>query len=525
MRGLAVLAVAAATLVAAAGPPSSVAQTAPRFSDCNLPTSLKTPTDDWRKKWWGDEGRPMDWNRFREPVGTKKAVMLFVDFPNHTAESNAAPYNTTQGYTDFFAPASTFFRNASYGRMDLQITPVNKFYRLPNNDTTYNIARDMPLTVQGNYIKEVVKLADADVDFSAYDLVYIVPVRNSRVALSPAFVDSSRTYVPADGGYVSHGVTFGMDMWSWGYKILVHETTHTFGIPDLYLEPGDTHGAVRGWDLMGNIGGRAPDYFAWNKLKLGWIDDAQVDCVTAPGTTEHTLTPLETAGGTKAVVVRTGESTAYAIESRRALGEDAQTCATGPLIYSINAPLVSGMGPLRIVDPSPGSPTTSTCADLDRATLQPSGPTTLQTPDGVRIELVAQTATTDTIRVTQPASQTQPVGGTVPATLALTLGSPSVSFGAFTPGVAKDYIASTTANVVSTAGDARLDVSDPGHLANGSFLLPQPLQVTFSQSTWAGPATNAPVTIGFSQHVDATDPLRTGNYTKGLTFSLSTTTP
>ena len=51
-----------------------------------------------------------------------------------------------------------------------------------------------------------------------------------------------------------------------------------------------------------------------------------------------------------------------------------------------------------------------------------------------------------------------PVGGTVPATLSLTLGAPA-TFGAFTPGVAKEYTASTTANVISTAGDAALTVS------------------------------------------------------------------
>src|SRR4051794_33215909 len=73
-----------------------------------------------------------------------------------------------------------------------------------------------------------------------------------------------------------------------------------------------------------------------------------------------------------------------------------------------------------------------------------------------------------------------PVGGSVPATLALTLGAPA-SFGAFTPGVAKEYTATTTANVISTAGDATLSVADPssvatGHLVNGTFSLPQPLQ-------------------------------------------------
>src|SRR3954447_25167851 len=64
------------------------------------------------------------------------------------------------------------------------------------------------------------------------------------------------------------------------------------------------------------------------------------------------------------------------------------------------------------------------------------------------------------------------VGGSVPATLALTLGAPA-SFGAFTPGVAKDYAASQSANVISTAGDATLSVADPsatatGHLVNGT---------------------------------------------------------
>ncbi len=47
------------------------------------------------------------------------------------------------------------------------------------------------------------------------------------------------------------------------------------------------------------------------------------------------------------------------------------------------------------------------------------------------------------------------VGGSVPATLSLVLGAPA-SFGAFTPGVTKDYAASTTATVISTAGDAAL---------------------------------------------------------------------
>ena len=62
-------------------------------------------------------------------------------------------------------------------------------------------------------------------------------------------------------------------------------------------------------------------------------------------------------------------------------------------------------------------------------------------------------------RRTWPTSSTGAAGGTVPATLALTLGAPA-SFGPFTPGVAKEYTASTTATVTSTAGDAALTASD-----------------------------------------------------------------
>ena len=43
--------------------------------------------------------------------------------------------------------------------------------------------------------------------------------------------------------------------------------------------------------------------------------------------------------------------------------------------------------------------------------------------------------------------------------------------------------------------------------------------------TYSGPVSNDPVTITFKQAIGATEPLRTGAYTKTLTFTLSTTAP
>jgi predicted dienelactone hydrolase len=140
------------------------------------------------------------------------------------------------------------------------------------------------------------------------------------------------------------------------------------------------------------------------------------------------------------------------------------------------------------------------------------------------------------------------VGGTVPATLSLTLGTPA-TFGSFTPGLDWVYSASSTATVVSSAGDATLSVADPGaspgHHVNGTVSLPQPLQARATRAgstattfadvgtsanpltllTWSGPASNDAVALEFKQAIVRTDPLRTGAYSKTLTYTLSTSAP
>ena len=141
------------------------------------------------------------------------------------------------------------------------------------------------------------------------------------------------------------------------------------------------------------------------------------------------------------------------------------------------------------------------------------------------------------------------VDGEVPATLNLAVGGPA-AFGAFTPGLARDYLTTMPATVTSTAADATLTVVDPsptatGHMVNGAFALPQALQAKASSAggvggdyaavggvsaptqllAYAGPVSNDAVSIGFKQSIGSTDALRTGSYSKTLTFTLSTTTP
>ena len=99
----------------------------------------------------------------------------------------------------------------------------------------------------------------------------------------------------------------------------------------------------------------------------------------------------------------------------------------------------------------------------------------------------------------------------MPATLALTLGAPA-TFGAFTPGVAKEYTASTTATVISTAGDAALTVADPstngtGRLVNGTFSLAAAAagRSATRQDAGRAPTSNEAVTVAFKQAIGAND--------------------
>ena len=111
----------------------------------------------------------------------------------------------------------------------------------------------------------------------------------------------------------------------------------------------------------------------------------------------------------------------------------------------------------------------------------------------------------------------------------------------------RTYDATTTATVTSTAGDATLSVTDPsanatGRLVNGAFALSEPLQARANAGVFAPLSTTAGAPLDAAHATAArsattrwrsasastsapTQPLRTGAYSKTLTFTLSTTTP
>ncbi|MEU1280659.1 M6 family metalloprotease domain-containing protein [Streptomyces sp. NPDC005805] len=353
------------------------------------------------------------WNTaYPKPVSSLDAVMVFLSFPD------SVPLNTPAELTaDHFPATGDFFRNASYGAFDLRVDARTEWLEMPRASVRYDIRRDWDPDRRSDYLRDAIRAADDRVDFSRYDIVYLVADPDA-----PG-VDSDATKVvnfdrplEVDGTEIRRVVTV-FERHPPDRNVLAHETGHVFDLPDLYHRPMDGNGDwdthVGDWDVMGSQFGLAPDLFGWHKWKLGWLGPSEVRCVNGaapervaagpPGSgTLVTLEPLSAppvhgAGlGTRLAVVRTGPDSALAVEARTATGNDAYTCTEGVLLYRVEGDAASGGGPVEVVDTHPE---TEACAEqsvyppLADAPLREGETFTTRDPDGgrTRIEVLDRT--------------------------------------------------------------------------------------------------------------------------------------
>ncbi|NUK22682.1 M6 family metalloprotease domain-containing protein [Streptomyces lunaelactis] len=299
------------------------------------------------------------WNSaYPRPDRNLDAVMIFLSFPD------SVPRNSPDELAaDHFPATSRFFERASYGKFALRPHPQRQWVPIPKASTAYGIRRDWDSARRGAYLRDAVTAADPAVDFSRYDIVYLVadPDASGVDADATKVVNLDRP-LTADGTDIKRVVTV-FERHPPDRNVLAHETGHVFDLADLYHRPADGKGDwdtyVGDWDVMGSQFGLAPDLFAWHKWKLGWLDRAAVRCVQK--TELITLEPVAAAPspggslGTRLAVVRTGEDTALAIEARASTGNDESTCTEGVLLYRVRAETASGSGPIEVVDTHPDS--------------------------------------------------------------------------------------------------------------------------------------------------------------------------
>jgi len=320
--------------------------------------------DDWRqtgrirgRAGFTQAGQGVDPRVYARSRGELRAVLVAVDFQDAQASACPGAEADAATYFDWLVPeGARWLERSSNGRLRLRGTLVPRWFRMSRPQAEYGFTRGISTERHHAYIQEVAALAEGEVDLSAYDLLYVVvPKSADAVTFSPTWVDRGLNVRTGTGHVVRWAVTFGQDMWRWGFKVLDHETGHTLGLPDLYTyhpvgEPPNAHANVGGWDLMGLISGHAPELLAWQKWRLGWIDDAQVRVLGPGERAELDLAPVERPGGVQLAVLPLGPSEAIMVECRRAVGNDEGAQDQGVLVYRVDSAAPRGGGPsVRVV--------------------------------------------------------------------------------------------------------------------------------------------------------------------------------
>ncbi|XXF75432.1 NEW3 domain-containing protein [Myxococcaceae bacterium GXIMD 01537] len=180
-----------------------------------------------------------------------------------------------------------------------------------------------------------INAADADVDFTQYERIFIVhPMPSQGCSYAGVASLSCNTVTTDDGPVVASTawlVAGNLSLYTQGVMLVTHEAGHNlsldhsssrdFGVEALGAvgaqgavdEYGDVFSTMGRWNLG--------HYAVEHKARLGWLDPGAVTVVDGTDATV-TLTPAESSGGVKALKVRrgTGNDAWLWLEYRRPVG-------------------------------------------------------------------------------------------------------------------------------------------------------------------------------------------------------------
>jgi len=337
------------------------------------------------------------WPRIKErlkSLGTVNATVIMVDFPD--APASMSPEEALSR----ISPAGDVFSEMSYGKLKYTFKPQLKWYRMSKKSSQY-VAGGWTFQKHKDYILEAAKLADSDVNFSKTDSLIILanPDAEGMGYSGPGFAAVNGGGIKLDGKYISNGATSAYDLNNWKSIWLNHEVTHTLGLVDLYAfkssderNPNDGIRFTGEFSYMGlsSYQSNAPSLLAFERWNLGWISDNQIECVKGAKATTL-ISPVQKAGGLKAVVIPISRTKAVVVESRRAIGIDKALHKAGALVYLVDSSIQSGAGPVKVFP--------SDLKNDQRYLLAPRAVGESVKVSGVTIKVIAASAEGDTVEI------------------------------------------------------------------------------------------------------------------------------
>jgi hypothetical protein len=248
-------------------------------------------------------------------LGSQSTLLIAVNFQDNTLVScdSAAAWN------EFSSIVNNFVAENSYGQTSVTGTGVG-CYTIPESITTCNTSA-IATDAQNAATAHGVSLAN----YTRY--VYLFPLDSTCGFAGASTVGGNPSQSWLNGTLDPHVVDheFGHALGLWHSHLLDCGTSSTVCSNGTSVEYGDQ------MDVMGTVQSAYPDYNAFQKERLGWLNfsaSPSIQTVTSSGT--YTIYPLELAGpGPNALKVlqstnsTTGAKTWYYLEARQAIGFDA----------------------------------------------------------------------------------------------------------------------------------------------------------------------------------------------------------
>ena len=330
--------------------------------------------------------------------GVIRALIIPVDFAD--VPGNGSPENVFTAMTDGM---NEYYFHVSANRVKFEFTTLSSWVRMPVASSYHGLGIWSKGDSAG-YWKLALKTADPLVDFSLFDVVYVLSpkeIPSSSIAYGPAGPMLPNNGLTTNDGPVMNISLSGADAWQNGsggpWKWISHETGHLFGLYDLYTTDVATYGQ---WDLMSdNWSQGAIELNSWNRYLLDWLSDSQVVCLDASnisGTgSEILLDPIERNNTlTKSVVIKISNSKIVVVESRRNEGFDViDSSNEGVLIYTVDMTIETQKGGF-VTQRRPGSVSTN----FRDAALR-TGEKIVT--NGVTIEVLARDANGDRVKISK----------------------------------------------------------------------------------------------------------------------------
>ncbi len=290
-------------------------------------------------------------------LGAQYTLVMLVNFQDDPVQ----PYTISDAQTLFSGSVNDFFVENSYGQTSIVPTVVG-WYTIPDSVTTCNLAQ-IATDAQNAAVAAGTNLSN----YTRY--VYAFPQNNACGFAGSSYVGGNPSQNWINGNnldihVIDHelGHAFGL----WHSHSLNCGTSATICSSGTVVEYGDN------LDVMGTPQTASPDYNAFQKERLGWLNSGgspSVTTVTSSGT--YTITPYELGSGPNALKIlkstdpTTGAKTWYYLEARQAAGFDSFLSSSVYYTQNETTGLLFHLGTdgngnsSESIDMTPATPTTS----------------------------------------------------------------------------------------------------------------------------------------------------------------------